>query len=271
MDAALVLKLGKLGSALLVHNLLQVAAHRAVALANLSKDVGLVTLLGDTGLDHLLLISAVLALNLTLHVLTLVVSHPITLLLLALVNLNCLLAGLVHILKQVDASLVFAVPLFFALLPLLLVLFRDEVVNHLFVRLLIRSCLSSVLLKLNGLCSVLIALLFLKLLNGSLAGKTLVKELNVTLFFGKLSLLAEHLFLFIMLNEVLVALQVQNVLFVLSSLLAFLLVLPLFSEHLTFLLSPLFILTFLDITSLLLPIQNSKGVFDKSLLFLCLS
>ncbi len=45
VDASLVLDLGQLGGTLLVHAILQVAAHSPISLANLAKHISLVSLL----------------------------------------------------------------------------------------------------------------------------------------------------------------------------------------------------------------------------------
>jgi hypothetical protein len=197
LDAALVLKLSKLGSTLLVHNFLQVAAHGAVALANLPQDVGLVTLLSKARLDHLVLEGAVLTLNFTFHVLALVILHPVGLGLLLLVLVYLLLARLKHILEQVGAGLVLTVPLLLAHIPLLGVLFADEVVKQLVVGLLVGKGLSSELLKFHSLGSVRGAGIVLDLFDSGFAGKTVVEQLEVALLFGKLGLLTELLFLLV--------------------------------------------------------------------------
>jgi hypothetical protein len=68
LNASLVLEFGQLGGPLLVHHLLELAAHGAVALTNLSKDVSLVHLLHHACLNHLLIVSLVLAFDLLFHV-----------------------------------------------------------------------------------------------------------------------------------------------------------------------------------------------------------
>jgi len=80
-----------------------------------------VHLFGDASLDHLLFVGTILAL---------VLFHPLLIFLLLLLEFDVLLSVLVNILKQVNAGLVFAVPLLFALLPLLGVLLRHELINH---------------------------------------------------------------------------------------------------------------------------------------------
>ena len=268
LDAALVLKLSKLGGALLVHNLLQVAAHGAVALANLPQDVGLVTLLSNAGLDHLVLEGVVLTLDLALHVLALVILHPLVLLLLLLVLVHRLLAGRKHVLQQVGAGLVLAVPLLLAHVPLLRVLLGNEVVNHRCVCQLIGTGLASELLKLHGLSSVLVVRVLLDLFDSGLAGETLVQQLEVALLLGELSLVVKLLFLLVVGNEVLVALQVQNVLFIFVLLLASLLDSPLLGEHGALLHGAVGVLLLLDHVGLLLPVEHGEGVLDEDLLLL---
>ncbi len=82
-------------------------------------------LLHHAGLDHLLLVSFVLPLDLLLHVLPLVLLHPLNLLLLLLFEFDVLLSVRIHIFKQINAGLVLAVPLLLTLLPLLCVLLRN--------------------------------------------------------------------------------------------------------------------------------------------------
>ena len=91
-DAALILELGEFGGTLLVHNLLEIPAHSAVALGHLAENVRLVALLSERGLNHLVLVGVVLPLNFILHVLPLVLLHPVSLRLLRLVQLDLLFA-----------------------------------------------------------------------------------------------------------------------------------------------------------------------------------
>jgi hypothetical protein len=167
LDAALVLQFCQLGCTLLVHYLLQVAAHGSVTLPDLSQNVSLVSLLSHRGLNHLFLESAVLALNLRLHIVAFVLLHPFTLPLLLLLQLNVLLALLIHIFQQVDAGLVLTVPLLLALLHLLFIFLGDEFVNHSFISLLVSCCLNGEFLKFNCLIAVSKSFLLLLLLDSA--------------------------------------------------------------------------------------------------------
>jgi len=88
--------------------------------------------------------------------------HPVGFVLELLLKLDVLLSVGVNVLKQVDASLVLTVPLLLAGLPLLGVLLRNELVDHLLVCLLVLGNLTGVFLELNSLRAVLHALVVLK-------------------------------------------------------------------------------------------------------------
>jgi hypothetical protein len=79
LNASLVLQLSQFRRSLFVHHFLEIASHCAVPLANLSQHVSLVHLLHHASLDHLLLVSLVLAVNFRLHVVALVLLHPLLL------------------------------------------------------------------------------------------------------------------------------------------------------------------------------------------------
>lgn len=98
LDASLVFQFCQLGRSLLVHDFLQLAAHGAISLAHLAQHVCLVHLFRDASLDHLLLVGTILALYFGLHILALVLFHPLLLFLLFLFQLNGLLSVLVDIL-----------------------------------------------------------------------------------------------------------------------------------------------------------------------------
>jgi len=132
-DTSLVLKLGQFSSALVVHFVLQVATHSPVALTNLSQDISLVSLLHECVLELSLLVDAVLAFDLALNVVLLVLLEPLGFALELLFEFNISLAVLVHILEQVDFSLVLSGPLLLSLTPLLFVLVGNQAVNHLLV------------------------------------------------------------------------------------------------------------------------------------------
>jgi hypothetical protein len=154
LDASLVLQFCQLGRSFLIHDLLQLTAHSAVSLTHLAKHVRLVHFLSDARLDHLLLVGTILALDLSLHVLALVLLHPFVLIFLFLFEFDVLFSVLVDIFKQVDASLVFAIPQLFSVFPLLGVLFCNELVNHALICLFISLNLGGVLLKLDCLSTM---------------------------------------------------------------------------------------------------------------------
>lgn len=97
LNASLVLQLSQFRGSLLIHHFLKIASHRAVSLANLSQHVCLVHLLHHAGLYHLLLVGLVLAVNLRLHVVALVLLHPLLLSLELLLELDILLPICVHV------------------------------------------------------------------------------------------------------------------------------------------------------------------------------
>lgn len=99
LNASLVLQLGQLRSSLFIHNLLKLASHGAVALTNLSQHISLVHLLHHARLNHLLLVGLVLALNFRLHVVALVVLHPVLLFLQLFLKFDVLLPICVNVSK----------------------------------------------------------------------------------------------------------------------------------------------------------------------------
>ena len=140
-------------------------------------------------LDHLLLESAVLALDLRLHILAFVLFHPLSLTLKLLLQFDVLLAGLVDVLEQVYSCLVLSVPLLLPLVPLLRVLLSHKFIDHGFVGVLVLLSLQREFLNLNRLPSVLHLFFVFSCLNASLVFKGLVQQDQVPLLFGKLSLL----------------------------------------------------------------------------------
>lgn len=75
---------------------------------------------------------AVEAFDFALNRLLVVVFEPLALLLKRLLEEDVLLAILVHVLQQVDASLVLTTPLRFPCVPLLVVLLSSQVIDYLF-------------------------------------------------------------------------------------------------------------------------------------------
>lgn len=137
LDASLVLQLCKFSRALLVHNFLKFASHGAVALTDLTQDVGLVHLLHHRSLNHLLFVGLVLTLNFCLHILALKLFHPLGFFFLFFLKFNILLTVSVDILKKIDTGLILTVPLLFTSLPLFSVFCCNKLINHLFVGLFV--------------------------------------------------------------------------------------------------------------------------------------
>ena len=125
-DATLVLNLCEFGSALFIHAILKVAAHGAVSLSDLAKDISLMRLLVKGFLEGSLLVCPVLAVNLIVDLRLVVLFVPFSLLLHGLLEKDVLLSILVHVLEEVDTSLVFSTPLLLTCVPLLLVLFLSK-------------------------------------------------------------------------------------------------------------------------------------------------
>ena len=216
LDASLVLQFCQLGRSLLVHDLLQLAAHGAVSLAHLAQHVSLVHLFGDARLNHLLLVGAILALNFCLHVLALVLFHPLLLILLFLFEFDVLLSVLVDVLEQVNAGLVFAVPLLLSLLPLLSVLLCHELVDHSLVGLFVGLLLRGILLQLDGFSSVRHFFLVFNLLDHSFSFNRSLQQLQITLLFGKLGLFSQTFLLLVVLQQAQITLSSQNLALALS-------------------------------------------------------
>lgn len=153
VDTLLVLDLRELGCPLLVHFVLQVAAHGPITLANLTEDVSLVALLVHGGRHCLLFVSNGLPHDFGIVLRLFVVLEPRGLLLQLLLEKDVLLAVLVDVLHQVNASLVFAAPLGFLGFPLLDIFVLDELLDHFFIGRLVLSLLAVVLLELDDLIS----------------------------------------------------------------------------------------------------------------------
>ena len=265
-DALLVLELGEFGGALLVHAVLQVAAHGPVALSYLAKHVRLMSLAVVCLLECALLVQAILAVDLVVDHLLVILLQPVRLLLHGLLQQDVSLAILIDVLHEVDASLVLTAPLLLTRIPLLIVLNLREIVDHLLVGCGVALLVLVVRLELLDLSAALHALVRLVLLNCLLAGEGLVEEHLVTLPVGLFGLLAELLLHCVVLDELEVALAVQQ-----ESLLGILLLLlllncPLLLKHLLLSLDKVLLLGTLDLASLLLPVEHCHGVLDLLLL-----
>ena len=208
LDAPLVLQLSELSSSLFIHNLLKFPAHGSVAFPNLTEHICLVHLLCKTSFNHLLLIRSVLSLNLSLHVLTLVLLLPLFVLLFLLFKVNVLLSVLVDIFHQVNASLIFAVPLLLTVFPLFSILFFDKLVNHFLVGIFVSLNLSGIFLKLNCFSTMRHFFFVLDLFDCALSFKSSLQQLQVALSFGHLCLRLKCFFLFIVLEKTKITLAI---------------------------------------------------------------
>ena len=114
----LVFEFGKACRSLFVHLLLQVLSLNSVFLVHLLQDVQLVRLASQCLLRCSRLVLCILLRNCCLHLLPLVVLEPVGLALHLLLEEDVFLARLVHVLKQVNPSLVLTLPLCIAHLVL---------------------------------------------------------------------------------------------------------------------------------------------------------
>ena len=90
----------------------------------------------------------VLSLNISIDLGLVVVLEPLSLILESLLEEDVLLAILVHILQQVDTSLVLTAPLLLTSIPLFLVFLLNKSFNLALVRSLVRSSILVMLLEL---------------------------------------------------------------------------------------------------------------------------
>ena len=78
VDAPRVLDFGELGGALLVHAVLQIASHRAVALTHLAQHVSLVRLLLVGDPEGVLFVRSVLSLNIRIIRILVMLLEPLS-------------------------------------------------------------------------------------------------------------------------------------------------------------------------------------------------
>lgn len=267
----MVLNLGEFGSPLLVHAVLKLAAHGAITLTNLSKDIGLVHLAIHGVFESSLLVLPVHGFDLCTDRLLFMVLQPLSFLLHRLLQKNVSLAVLIDILHQVDSCLVLSSPLLLAGVPLLLVLLRSQFIDVPLVSSLVTLHLLVVLLELLDLSAASQSLLLLVLLDGALALQRLIEEHGVSIALHLVYLLAQLLFHSVVLDKLQVALPIQNEPLVSVNFLLLFFDSPLFAKHGLLLADELFFLLALDISRLLLPVKDSHRVFDFLLLLAGLS
>ena len=227
----MVFNLGELGGTLFIHAILEITSHGTVTLTNLAKHISLVSLLLIGLSEGVLLVCPVLPVHLSVDLLLVMILQPVSFVLESLLQKNVLLAVLIHVLKQVNASLVFTTPLLFASVPLLFVLNLGELINHLLVGQLVGRSVLVVLLKLLDLTTTSQALFRLDLLHSLLALKSSIEKNLITVAIDLLGLLTELLLCGIVGDELEVTLTVQQELLVSVSLLLGFLDGPLLTEH----------------------------------------
>ena len=166
LDASLVLDLGQLGGALLVHAILQITAHRAISLAHLTKHISLMGLLVKGFLESALLMGRVLPLDVAVDHILVILFEPEGFFLHCLLQQDVLLAVLVHVLQQVDSGLVLTAPLLLTGVPLLLVFVLSELINVSLISLLVILHVVVMLLQLLDFRAASQSLLHLDLLDG---------------------------------------------------------------------------------------------------------
>lgn len=231
-DSTLVLDLSQLSSSFVIHFVLQIAAHGSVTLSDLSEDISLVSLLAQSILKLSLLVNLVLSIDFRLDVVLLILSEPIRFTLELLLQFNVSFTVLVHILQQVNASLVLTTPLLLSHVPLLIVFFSNEAVNHLLVSFFIGFLLLVVVLKLNSLLSDFGLLSSFSISDCLFVSKRFSEQILISLFLVGLSLPSKKLLSLVVVNQFKVALSVQQEFLSLVVLLALFFLAPLSLEHL---------------------------------------
>ena len=167
-DTSLVFDFGELCGALLVHAVLELAAHCPVALTYLAQYVSLVHLSIHRFFECPFLMHP-------LHLLDLIIDRPLIVaflpqgfLLELLLQQNVGLSVLIDILHEVDAGLVLTAPLLLARIPLFLVLLHGELVDVPLVGLFVALDLLVVFLEFLDFASARHSLFIFELRNGSL-------------------------------------------------------------------------------------------------------
>ena len=265
-DAPLVLNLGQLSSTFFIHAILEVTAHCAVALTNLTENIGLVGLALVGVLECTLLVHLVEAVHLIVNHLLIVLLEPFSLLLQGLLEKDVLLTVLIHVLHQVNTSLILTTPLGLPSIPLPLIFNLSQLVNLLLARSLVRFHVLVMGLESANFLATGVPLVGFPLLDSLLLVESILKENLVTVALSLLSLLTQLLLGSVVSDELEVALTVQH-----ESLLSVLLLLllfdsPLLTKHGLFGLDKFLLLLALDITGLLLPVKNSHRVLNLFLL-----
>ncbi len=114
----------------------------------------------------------VLAVNLVINLALVVLLEPLSLFLVGLLEQDVLLSVLIHVLEQVDASLIFPAPLLLSSIPLLLVLLLGESLEHALLSCLVTLLVLVMSLQLLDLATAGKSLLSFECFNGALTVKS---------------------------------------------------------------------------------------------------
>ena len=196
-----VVDFSQLRSPLFVHLLLDLPPPVSVAFIHLLEHINLVLLPGERVLDLFLLGFSGLAFQLLFQCLLFVAEQPALLLLHLFLQLHSLQPRVVHVLHEVDPSLVFTHPLILTHLPLLLGLKPGQVLDQLLLRALVLRLLQIVLLEVDHFLSPPEPLFLLEPFDLPLPVKRAVEELLVALLLDLKLLVPELLLYFVVLDE----------------------------------------------------------------------
>jgi len=208
----------------------------------------------------------VLALDLVVDQLFVVILQPISLTLHLLLQLDVSLTVLVNVLEKVGASLVFASPLSLTGVPLLLILVSNEAFDHSLVFFLVVLALLVESLESHNLLTSGESLLLLKVSDGLLSFESSSEHVLITSFFKCKSSGVESTFLFVVSNEVLVALSVELKLLGLHIFLLSSFDLPLVFKHALLFVSQFSLFLTLNLSGVSLPVADSHSIGDKRFL-----
>jgi len=208
-DTPLVLDFSKLGSALFIHAILQVTAHRAVSLSYLAEHIPLVSFALEGVFERTFFMHTVKAINFIVDLTFFVRLKPFSLFLKGLLQQNVSFTILIDVLHQVDTSLIFTTPLLLSGIPLLVVFNCSKIINNLFFCLLVRLNVLVVNLKSANFFAASISFICFPLLDGALFAKCYLKQCLVAHAISLLGLLAKLLFCGVVGNQLKIALSIQ--------------------------------------------------------------
>jgi len=207
-----------------------------------------------------------LAFNILIDHPLVVLPEPFCFVLHRLLQKDVLLAVLIHVLEQVDTGLVLSAPLLLTRVPLLLVFNLGKIINHLLVGRLVRLGVLVVRLEFLDFTSASESLLLFNLLDSTLTLQRCTQEHLITVSLDLLGLLTELLLHSVVLNELEVALAIEQELLIGVLLLLLLLDGPLLSEHVLLLGHEALLLIALHLPRILLPVEHGHRILDLLLL-----